>query len=50
LILVGKVCALTTAAVGEVRPLIFYKGSYQKIERDYDPNTPSDFYYLLNGW
>ena len=37
LILVGKVCALTTATV---RPLIFYKGSYQKIERDYDPNTP----------
>jgi flavin reductase (DIM6/NTAB) family NADH-FMN oxidoreductase RutF len=38
------------AAWTEVRPLIFYKGSYQKIERDYDPNTPSDFYYLLNGW
>jgi flavin reductase (DIM6/NTAB) family NADH-FMN oxidoreductase RutF len=50
LILVGKVCALTTATAGDVRPLIFYRGSYQKIERDYDPNTPSDFYYLLNGW
>ena len=50
LILVGKVCALTTATAGDVRPLIFYIGSYQKIERDYDPNTPSDFYYLLNGW
>ena len=48
--LLGKVCALTTATAGDVRPLIFYKGSYQKIERDYDPNTPSDFYYLLNGW
>jgi flavin reductase (DIM6/NTAB) family NADH-FMN oxidoreductase RutF len=50
LILVGKVCALTTATAADVRPLIFYRGSYQKIERDYDPNTPSDFYYLLNGW
>jgi len=52
LILVGRVRALTTTATttGDVRPLIFYRGSYQKIERDYDPNTPSDFYYLLNGW
>jgi flavin reductase (DIM6/NTAB) family NADH-FMN oxidoreductase RutF len=50
LILVGKVCALTTATASDIRPLIFYRGSYQKIERDYDPNTPSDFYYLLNGW
>ena len=50
LILVGKVCALTTTTAGDVRPLIFYRGSYQKIERDYDTNAPSDFYYLLNGW
>jgi hypothetical protein len=50
LILVGKVCALTTAAVGDVRAHIFYRGSCQGIERDYDPDTPSDFYCLLNGW
>jgi flavin reductase (DIM6/NTAB) family NADH-FMN oxidoreductase RutF len=50
LILIGKVCALTATAAGDCRPLIFYRGSYQKIERDYDSDTPADFYYLLNGW
>jgi len=50
LILVGKVCALTTTTASDPRPLIFYRGSYQKIERDYDSNIPTDFYYLLNGW
>jgi flavin reductase (DIM6/NTAB) family NADH-FMN oxidoreductase RutF len=50
LILVGKVCALTTTTTSDPRPLIFYRGSYQKIERDSDSNTPPDFYYLLNGW
>lgn len=50
LILVGKVCALTATIADDFHPLIFYKGAYQKIERDYDPNTPADFYYLLNGW
>jgi flavin reductase (DIM6/NTAB) family NADH-FMN oxidoreductase RutF len=43
LILVGKVCALTTANTS-------YRGSYQKIERDNDSDTSLDFYYLLNGW
>src|SRR5215813_774200 len=47
LILVGKVCALTTTTGSDPRPLIFYRGSYQKIERYYDSNTPPDFYYLL---
>jgi flavin reductase (DIM6/NTAB) family NADH-FMN oxidoreductase RutF len=50
LILVGKVCALTMTTTSDPRPLIFYRGSYQKIERDYDGHTPTDFYYLLNGW
>ena len=50
LILVGKVCAVTTTTASDPRPLIFYRGSYQKIERDYDSNIPTDFYYLLNGW
>jgi flavin reductase (DIM6/NTAB) family NADH-FMN oxidoreductase RutF len=50
LILVGKVCALTTANTSDPRPLIFYRGSYQKIERDIDSDTSLDFYYLLNGW
>lgn len=50
LILVGKVCALTVTTAGNSRPLIFYRGAYQKIERDHDHDTPADFYYLLNGW
>jgi len=50
LILVGKVCALTTTNASDPRPLIFYRGSYQKIERDYDSSTPADLYYLMNGW
>jgi len=50
LILVGKVCALTTASTNDPRPLIFYRGSYQKIERCNDGDTSLDFYYLLNGW
>jgi flavin reductase (DIM6/NTAB) family NADH-FMN oxidoreductase RutF len=49
LILVGKVCAVTTASVAEPRPLVFYRGSYQKIER-YDTATPQDLDYLLHGW
>jgi flavin reductase (DIM6/NTAB) family NADH-FMN oxidoreductase RutF len=49
LILVGKVCALTTATVSDPRPLVFYRGSYQKIE-DYGASTPQDLNYLLHGW
>jgi flavin reductase (DIM6/NTAB) family NADH-FMN oxidoreductase RutF len=49
LILVGRVCALTMANVNDPRPLVFYRGSYQKIER-YDTATPQDLAYLLHGW
>lgn len=49
LILVGKVLALKTTSVGDPRPLIFYRGSYQKIERA-DVSTPYDLDYLLHGW
>ena len=50
LILVGKVCALTAMTAGDPRPLIFYRGSYQKIERIYSAETPPDLYYLMHGW
>jgi flavin reductase (DIM6/NTAB) family NADH-FMN oxidoreductase RutF len=33
LILVGKVQVLTTTTVSDPRPLVFYRGAYQKIER-----------------
>ena len=49
LILVGRVCAMMTASVADPRPLVFYRGSYQKIER-YDTATPQDLDYLLHGW
>jgi flavin reductase (DIM6/NTAB) family NADH-FMN oxidoreductase RutF len=49
LILVGRVCAMTTASVADPRPLVFYRGAYQKIER-YDTATPQDLEYLLHGW
>jgi flavin reductase (DIM6/NTAB) family NADH-FMN oxidoreductase RutF len=49
LILVGKVCAMTTASIVDPRPLVFYRGSYQKIER-FDTATPQDLDYLLHGW
>jgi flavin reductase (DIM6/NTAB) family NADH-FMN oxidoreductase RutF len=49
LILVGRVCAMTTASVTDPRPLIFYRGSYQKIEF-YETRTPQDLDYLLHGW
>jgi flavin reductase (DIM6/NTAB) family NADH-FMN oxidoreductase RutF len=49
LILVGRVCAMTTASVADPHPLIFYRGSYQKIERS-ETATPPDLDYLLHGW
>jgi flavin reductase (DIM6/NTAB) family NADH-FMN oxidoreductase RutF len=49
LILVGRVCAMTTASVADPHPLIFYQGSYQKIERS-ETATPRDLDYLLHGW
>jgi flavin reductase (DIM6/NTAB) family NADH-FMN oxidoreductase RutF len=50
LILVGRVRALATANVGDPRPLIFYRGSYQRIERAHAVETPRDLDYLLHGW
>jgi len=50
LILVGKVVALTTATVGDLHPLIFYRGSYQTIERGRTTSPADDLNYLLHGW
>ena len=49
LILVGKVLALKTTDLSDPRPLIFYRGSYQRIERA-EVSTPYDLDYLLHGW
>jgi flavin reductase (DIM6/NTAB) family NADH-FMN oxidoreductase RutF len=49
LILVGRVQALTTTTVGDPRPLVFYRGSYQKIEHS-QTFTPQDLSYLVHGW
>ena len=49
LILVGKVQALTTTSVSDPRPLVFYRGTYQKIERT-QACTPQDLSYLVHGW
>jgi flavin reductase (DIM6/NTAB) family NADH-FMN oxidoreductase RutF len=49
LISVGRVRALTTTSDRDPRPLVFYRGSYQKIE-GYGANTPQDLDYLLHGW
>ena len=50
LILVGLVRALTTANVSDPRPLVFYRGAYQRIERGHETSTPQDLDYLLHGW
>ncbi len=49
LILIGKVQALTTTSVSYPRPLVFYRGTYQKIERT-QACTPQDLSYLVHGW
>jgi flavin reductase (DIM6/NTAB) family NADH-FMN oxidoreductase RutF len=49
LILVGKVQALTTTTVSDPRPLVFYRGAYQKIERA-QGHAPQDLSYLVHGW
>jgi flavin reductase (DIM6/NTAB) family NADH-FMN oxidoreductase RutF len=49
LILVGKVLALKATNVGDPRPLVFYRGLYQRIERA-QTSTPQDLDYLLHGW
>jgi flavin reductase (DIM6/NTAB) family NADH-FMN oxidoreductase RutF len=49
LILVGRVQALTTTTMHDPRPLVFYRGSYQKIERT-EAYTPQDLSYLVHGW
>jgi flavin reductase (DIM6/NTAB) family NADH-FMN oxidoreductase RutF len=48
LILVGRVRALATTNASDPRPLIFYRGSYQKIASE--TTTPKDLDYLLHGW
>jgi flavin reductase (DIM6/NTAB) family NADH-FMN oxidoreductase RutF len=50
LILVGMVRALSTTNVSDPRPLVFYRGSYQRIERGNETSTPQDLDYLLHGW
>lgn len=49
LILVGKVLALTTSNAVDPRPLVLYRGSYQRIER-FQNSTPPDLGHLLHGW
>jgi flavin reductase (DIM6/NTAB) family NADH-FMN oxidoreductase RutF len=48
LILVGEVQAMKVSSAYDPRPLIFYKGAYQKIE--YAADAPRDVDYLLHGW
>jgi flavin reductase (DIM6/NTAB) family NADH-FMN oxidoreductase RutF len=50
LILVGSVRALTITNVKEPRPLVFYRGSYQKIESAHGKSTPQDLDHLVHGW
>jgi flavin reductase (DIM6/NTAB) family NADH-FMN oxidoreductase RutF len=50
LILVGKVLALTATTADAPQPLIFFRGSYQAIERARSTSTPEDLGYLLHGW
>jgi flavin reductase (DIM6/NTAB) family NADH-FMN oxidoreductase RutF len=50
LILVGSVRALTITNVNDPRPLVFYRGSYQKIESARGKSTPQDLDHLVHGW
>src|SRR5262249_18343318 len=50
LIFVGKVRALTITNADDPRPLVFYRGSYQKIESTYRQSKPQGLDYLLHGW
>ena len=50
LILVGEVRAFTVTNISDPRPLVFYRGAYQKIERVEDFSAPRDLDYLLHGW
>lgn len=50
LILVGKVNALTSANQPDRRPLIFYGGSYRRLDSEFAIQTPTDAIAWLQGW
>ncbi|MGV6871793.1 flavin reductase family protein [Pseudochelatococcus sp. B33] len=50
IILVGRVTAFAAAGDSNPRPLVFYKGSYRKLDGHQEIQTPRGLDYLVHGW